>query len=96
MDLSEKQSSSLGLVSLIVSFLLVNSEIVAAVAPVCSAGEVATDCYNACRATCKTRIYNDRFCTQECRKGCDCPEGRLRHDNGTCVPVYECCKYLPT
>nr|WAP28756.1 zonadhesin-like 3 [Yponomeuta cagnagella] len=58
--------------------------------PVCGANEVATDCYSSCSKTCKTRFRDDRVCPAVCYKGCNCINGYLRHDNGTCVPEQQC------
>ncbi|XP_048003812.1 serine protease inhibitor swm-1-like [Leguminivora glycinivorella] len=57
----------------------------------CGINEVCSNCYNDCQKTCKNRFQNDRACIQVCRgPGCVCQEGYLRHDNGTCVPEYQC------
>ncbi|KAG7309634.1 hypothetical protein JYU34_004112 [Plutella xylostella] len=64
--------------------------------PVCGLNEEPSDCIKICAKTCKTRFRSDgRVCRNDvCKQGCKCIEGYLRHDNGSCVPTYECCKFL--
>lgn len=56
----------------------------------CPDGEIYKNCGTACPDTCENYQDTDRECTEQCVKGCFCPDGKVRNDNGKCVLPEEC------
>lgn len=46
-----------------------------------------------CPITCENRYLPPAPCIASCKEGCECENGYMRHENGTCVPESQCCEY---
>lgn len=58
----------------------------------CGVNEVYTTCGTWCPLTCENRFKPPAACILSCKEGCECDRDYMRHANGTCVPVNQCCK----
>ena len=54
----------------------------------CPEGEVYWTCGTACPLTCDAR--KPRPCTEQCVRGCFCPDGMLRNARNECVSIDQC------
>ncbi|XP_057292411.1 SCO-spondin-like isoform X2 [Hydractinia symbiolongicarpus] len=66
-----------------------NEEIVSECAISCPTGRTYQECGNICHNKCEDLVLETN-CNEKCIAGCNCPNGTLENELGSCVPISQC------
>lgn len=55
----------------------------------CPTGRTYQECGNICHNKCEDLVVETN-CKEKCIAGCNCPNGTLENELGSCVPISQC------